>query len=144
MASERCAGCFGTGKGVNGGSCTFCAGTGSIWVPDKGNYSRPVSRGRNRGQSASSGPSWLDKAFEDNLAEIAALVVWGIIVYKGLTESDVQWYIPVIVGFVAGFIAYKLLSGPLRPLGTLIKYLFYIGLLAMAIYGIYKAVILFL
>ena len=135
MASESCAGCFGTGKSVNGGYCSFCAGTGNIWVPDKtSNYSRPVGRSRN---SQGSGPSWLDNAFEDNLASICAIVVWGIFMYHGLDSPDTKWYIPFILGIIAGFVTYKLVSGPLRPIATIIKYVCYLALILAAIYGIY-------
>jgi hypothetical protein len=140
MASERCAGCFGTGKGVNGGSCTFCAGTGSIWVPDKIDYSSNTRFGKGR-RRHNKGPSWLDNAFEDNLAEISFIAVWGWIIYKGLKNSETKWYIPVIIGFVVGYIVYKLLSGPLRPIGTILKYVFYLGMLAMVIYAVYSVII---
>ena len=134
MASERCAGCFGTGKGVNGNSCTFCAGTGSIWVPDKTKYSAPAGHGRSQYQR---GPSWLDNAFEDNLAELAFVAVLGFILYKGFETPDTNWYITGGIGIVCGFVAYRLLKGPLRPLATLLKYLFYLGLLVLFGYGIY-------
>ena len=135
MASEPCAGCFGTGKSVNGGYCSFCAGTGNIWVPDKtSNYASPVGRSTKR---KGSGPSWLDNAFEDNLASICAIVVWGIFIYYGFDNPDTKWYIPVILGFIAGVVAYKLVSGPLRPLATIIKYIFFLGLILAAIYGLY-------
>ena len=140
MASERCAGCFGTGKGVNGGSCTFCAGTGSIWVPDKINYSSNSGRGR---RQYSSGPSWFDNAFEDNLAELAAVAAFGIIMYKGYKMPETNWYVTTAIGIFVGYITYKLLNGPLRPLGTLLKYIFYLGLLALFIYGVYIVVSLF-
>jgi hypothetical protein len=137
MAREACHGCFGSGKGTSGGPCIFCGGTGSIWVPDKIKPGGPVRGGR------PSGPSWLDNAFEDNLADISMVVVWGLIVYYGLTSTEFEWYIPVIAGFIVGWLVYKLISGPLRPLATLIKYLFYLGLFALAIYGIYQTVVLF-
>lgn len=139
MASERCAGCFGTGK-IDGMSCTFCAGTGSIWVPDKTNYSSNTGY---RKSSYTKGSSWLDNAFEDNLAELTFLGVFGFIIYKGWESSETNWYITIAIGLIAGFVSYKLLKGPLRPLGTLLKYVFYIGLIGLAIYGIYQVVVLF-
>ena len=139
MASEKCAGCFGTGK-YNGSTCSFCSGTGNIWVPDKTNYSTNVGYGKN---SSSNGPSWLDNAFEDNLAQLTFLGVFGFIIYKGFESTETNWYITITIGLIAGFIAYKLLKGPLRPLGTLLKYVFYIGLIGLAIYGIYQVVVLF-
>lgn len=142
MAREQCAGCFGSGKGGNGGACVFCAGTGSIWVPDKVSYSLNTGLGKGR-RGYNKGPSWLDNAFEDNLAGIALFVVWGVIIYFGLDSTETAWYIPVVLGFFIGYLTYKLISGPLRPLATIIKYLFYLGLLALFIYGVYIVVSLF-
>ena len=137
MASERCAGCFGTGKGVNGGYCIFCSGTGSIWVPDKTKYSSNIGYGK---KSRSKQSSWLDNAFEDNLAELTAILVFGIIMYKGFKMTETNWYVTTAIGIFAGYIAHQLLKGPLRPLGTLLKYIFYLALLALFIYGIFKVI----
>ena len=109
-------------------------------MPDKTNYFSNSGYGKS---SYSKGPSWLDNAFEDNLAELTFLGVFGYIIYKGLESSETNWYITIAIGLIAGFVAYKLLKGPLRPLGTLLKYVFYIGLIGLAIYGIYQVVVLF-
>lgn len=140
MAYEACHGCFGSGKGVTG-SCVFCAGTGRIWVPDKQSYSS--SGYRHRGNRVSSGASWMDNAFEDNLASIAMLAVWAYGSYWGINNLDIAWYYSVIGGLIIGYFFYWLLSGPLRMLGSLIKYLFYLGLVILAIYGFYIVYLVF-
>ncbi|WP_242156330.1 hypothetical protein [Aestuariivivens sediminis] len=139
MASETCAGCFGTGY-VDGIKCTFCGGTGRIWVPDKVDYSSNTPLGKG---NYNRGPSWFDNAFEDNLAELSFLAVWGLIIYKGFKNPETNWYMTIAIGFIAGFVAYKLLKGPLRPIGTLLKYAFYLGILGIAVYGIYQIIVLF-
>ncbi|WP_242092211.1 hypothetical protein [Aestuariivivens sediminicola] len=138
MAREKCAGCFGSGRGVNGGPCTFCSGMGTIWVPDKVSYS-----GRNRvgqGGSGSKGSSWFDNAFEDNLASVIMFIIWGFGMYHAIETTAYEWYVPMIIAFVVGIVAYKLVAGPLRPIATILKYLFYLGLLAFFVYGIYIVV----
>jgi hypothetical protein len=137
MARVRCSACSGSGEGIIG-VCSFCGGSGTIWVPDKTTSNTTYSSNRSTG---SGGGSWAQNAFEDNFAVILFLVIWGWISYYGLNNTDYEWYWPVGIGFVIGWFAYWLFRGPLRIIGTAVKYIIGYGLLALLIYGIIQAII---
>ena len=139
MAREGCAGCFGTGK-IDGRTCMYCGGMGHIWVQDKTNYgsNRPYGGG-----GSQRGPSWADNAFEDNLAVLSFLAVFGYVIYRGFISPDTNWYVTIAIAIVAGYVAYKILKGPLRPLGTLFKYVIYLILFGLFIYGVYVVISMF-
>jgi len=136
MARVRCSGCSGSGEGIIG-VCSFCGGSGTIWVPDK----TPSNDTYDTGGTGCVGGSWAQNAFEDNFAGILFLVIWGWISYYGLNNTDMEWYWPVGIGFLMGWFVHWLFSGPLRFVGTIVKHIIGFGLLALLIYGIIQVII---
>lgn len=132
MARERCAGCSGSGRGINGrGPCTFCGGTGSIWVPDKPKNYGPVGGyggGSSRGLFSSA------SSVEELLASLLTIGAFGYTIYYGYSEGW-EWYWPIIVGFIAGILTYYLFMGPLRFILILAKWLIILGMIALLIWG---------
>ena len=133
MARERCSGCMGTGRGSGmGGACVFCNGMGTIWVPDKVNYG---SSGSSGGRNAPS--SYSSESFEDAVAGLLGIITFGVVVYYGLTQSDLEWYWPVLGGLVLGFLVVWLFKGPLRFVLTFVKFLLSAAIIAGILYSIY-------
>ena len=72
--------------------------------------------------------------FEDVAANLIALIVWIAIGYYGTTETNLEWYWPVGVGFAVSVMTSKLLSGPLRFLMTILKWSIICAIFAGLIY----------
>ncbi len=133
MARERCSGCMGTGRGSGlGGACVFCNGMGTIWVPDKVDSNSSGNAGHRSGS-----PAYNSESFEDIVAGLMGLVTWGIIVYYGLTKSELEWYWPVFGGLLIGFLVGWLFKGPLRFILTFVKFLLAAAAIAGVLYLIY-------
>ena len=66
--------------------------------------------------------------FEETLAQWIFIGVWGSIAYFGIQHTELDWYWPVGVGGVVGFVLYKLFQGPLRVLLTGVKYVLIMAL----------------
>ena len=131
MARERCAGCSGSGSGINGrGPCPFCGGTGSIWVPDKPKDYGPVG---GHGGGSSGGLFSSASSFEELLASLLTIGAFGYTVYYGFSE-DWKWYWPLIIGFLSGILTYYLFTGPLRFILTLAKWLIVLAMIAISIW----------
>lgn len=71
---------------------------------------------------------------------IVFLGVWGWISYYGLNNFDAEWYWSVGIGFIAGYIVFWLFRGPLRFVGTLVKYLIGLAFLGFLVYGIVEII----
>lgn len=70
---------------------------------------------------------------------VLALATWAAIIYFGLEKTELQWYWPVGGGLVICIVINWLFSGPLRFISTIVKYVFYGGLILGFIYLIYYA-----
>ena len=134
MARERCAGCFGSGKGIDfKGVCTFCGGNGTIWVPDKTDPGPVGGHGRSAGGSGGSTFS----SIEELLATLLAIAAFGYLAYYGFSE-EWEWYWPLIIGAIAAVVTYFVFMGPLRFVLVLAKWAIYIGLIVLFLWGVYK------
>lgn len=152
MAVKTCSSCHGMGSYTTteripnpaGGmfqeiqvrkTCVFCSGTGQVFTADKFSTSQSSS-----GRKAS--PSGPLKSPETILAELFSVIIFGLIVYIGFSQTTAEWYVILPVAFIIGIFSDKLLKGPLKFLMILVKYLIVVmglGLVAYIISVLVKA-----
>ena len=132
MARERCAGCSGSGKGIDWkGTCVFCGGSGTIWVPDKikpgpvGGYRGGSGRGGGQINSASS--------MEELLASLLTIAAFGYLLYYGYTQKWAGYWV-LGLALAGGYFTHWLFNGPLRFLLTITKWLISLALIGLLIW----------